>query len=71
MKKHPKEYRCKYCEKSFVKSSDLEMHVKGLHCDTTLYKCDEGGKTFLLEWRLRKHKNIHGENAKIKKMPLF
>ena len=61
--KHPKVYRCKDCEKSFVKSSDLETHVKRFHCDTTLYKCDDCSKTFVLEWRLRKHKDIHEENA--------
>ena len=30
------------------------------------YKCDECGKTFVVEWRLKKHQILHQESASIK-----
>ena len=68
---HTKVYGCKDCDNSFEKSSDLEMHVKRFHGDTTLFKCEECGKTFVLKWRLKKHENLHVDNANIKHCHYF
>ena len=64
--KHSKVYQCKNCKSSFVKSIDLERHVKTSHLDTTQHECSECGKTFVVEWRLKKHQQIHEENANIR-----
>ena len=59
-------YQCKNCATSFVRSIDLERHVKSSHCDTTQLKCSECGKTFVVEWRLKKHQQIHKNTANIR-----
>ena len=57
--KHPVEVKCKVCDESFTKNSDLEVHLKNLHKERESHECDQCGKSFVLEWRLKKHMSIH------------
>ena len=47
--KHPVEVKCKVCEESFTKNSDLEVHLKNLHKERENHECDQCGKSFVLE----------------------
>ena len=62
--------KCKFCDDRFDKNSDLEVHIKAHHNTVETFKCDQCGKSFVLEWRLRKHQGIHKE-GKIKKCHYF
>ena len=57
--KHPVKLKCKVCEEAFEKNSDLELHLKNMHGEKENHECDQCGKTFVLEWRLKKHMGIH------------
>ena len=56
---HPSTIECKSCGKKFAKSSDFEMHMISQHQETKKYKCEQCEKSFILEWRLKKHTIIH------------
>ena len=58
--KHPQNIKCKLCEETFDKNSDLEGHIKTCHDESEIHECEDCGKTFALKWRLRKHKENHG-----------
>ena len=47
-----------------MKNSDFESHMVEKHNIEKTYKCDECDKTFLLEWRLRKHRVNHLESLR-------
>ena len=53
--------RCKLCEMTFDKSSDLENHIKSKHEEFNYEHCN---KTFVSLWRLRKHKQIHVDKSR-------
>ena len=62
---HSKEIKCKVCDKKFTKNCDLEVHLNSEHQEAKIYGCDKCEMTFVLKWRLDKHKNIHSsENLK-------
>ena len=60
---HSKTVKCKLCPKDFFKNNDLEVHIKTDHQEAEKSKCEICDMTFVLEWRLKKHMNIHSENA--------
>ena len=56
--------KCKFCKILFLKNSDLEAHVKRDHSENSQHECDICEKTFVLKWRLKKHKEGHESNLK-------
>ena len=56
--------QCSLCEKEFAKNSDLEIHIAFEHKESETFKCKDYDKTFVLEWRLRKHSIMHMENQR-------
>ena len=56
---HKETVKCKACTKSFDKNSDLKLHMTTDHESEKLHKCDICEKTFVFEWRLKKHKIMH------------
>ena len=65
-KNHSQTKKCKFCEETFLKCSDLEEHLQNFHSDATQYECEDCGKKFVFEWRMKKHKTLHEESASIK-----
>ena len=55
---------CDLCGETCMKNSDFENHMVEKHNMEKTYKCDECDKTFLLEWRLRKHRVNHLESLR-------
>ena len=51
--------KCKVCEMKFAKFCDLEWHLKAKHEECTQFECDQCKKTFVTEWRMKKHSKIH------------
>lgn len=51
--------KCDSCEATFVRYCDLETHVEENHRDFKGFNCKECGKTFVVKWRLEKHRRIH------------
>ena len=60
----PKPRNCKECKKEFKRNCDLELHMKD-HNTEKEFNCDVCGKGFFLEWRLRKHREVHQGNIRI------
>ena len=50
---------CKVCNTTFLKNSDLEMHVMEAHQAEKKFICDVCDKSFVLEWRYKKHVLMH------------
>ena len=50
---------CKVCEMTFMKNSDLEMHVMEAHESEKKFSCNVCNKAFVLEWRHKKHVAMH------------
>jgi hypothetical protein len=50
---HPAEIKCTKCKETFLKNSDSEEHIKSKHLENEKYDCEEGGKTFVLKWRMK------------------
>ena len=61
LQNHPRKIKCKLCDANFEKKSDLESHMNLNHGSVEKFQCDQCDKTFVLEWRLMKHKRIHKE----------
>ena len=59
---HKRQIKCKTCPESFEKNCDLEVHIKMQHGSEEPFKCDVCDKCFSLEWRLKKHENMHKSN---------
>ena len=55
---------CEHCEQVFDKNCDLEYHIIKCHEDYQQFECEECRKTFVTEWRLNKHRQIHKGKAK-------
>ena len=59
---HPRKIKCKLCQSTFDKNCNLEEHMKTSYEERENFEC---GKTFVLQWRLREHKENHAsENVK-------
>ena len=56
--------KCDKCGEIFDKNSDFEIHMEEVHKVDKIFKCELCGKIFLLEWRLRKHGNVHIDKPK-------
>ena len=54
--------KCKLCENTFEKNSDLEIHLK-THSEVEHFKCNKCEKVCYLEWRLKKHLEAHDQNV--------
>ena len=50
---------CTMCEETFVYNADLEKHMNNEHNASKDFECTVCGKRFLLEWRLKKHAQMH------------
>jgi hypothetical protein len=75
LKKHNQTYhtpwiKCKSCDNTFEKTCDLEFHIKVNHDSVETIQCDKCDKTFALEWRFKKHQEIH-TNKNIRKCHYF
>ena len=68
---HLRKIKCKSCEETFDKNSDLEMHMKTIHVSSESFNCGTCEKKFVLKWRLTKHQENHTVGTLIKKMSLF
>ena len=51
--------KCKKCEETFGKSSELEEHIVRKHGIGREYDCDKCEKTFALKLRRNKHREGH------------
>ena len=58
-----KSVKCEDCGRLFSRNCDFEEHLEE-HQTDKLFECKECGKKFYLEWRLRKHTNLHKEKGK-------
>ena len=50
---------CDECEETFLKLSDLELHLKSKHGQTPTFSCDECNSKFVTKTRLVMHLQIH------------
>ena len=57
--------KCKECDKTFAKNSDLEVHVVAEHGHEKTFGCETCGKLFVLEWRMKKHLAMQKEETTI------
>ena len=62
------------CRKSFVRNSDLNVHIQRVHETNRKYKCEVEGcdKSFVSQGELRRHTLTHhhfGESVSINLMP--
>ena len=57
--------KCRLCDKRFNRNSDFEIHMVDQHDAKKDFECDLCGKTFLLQWRLKKHGFIQTQKAKM------
>lgn len=55
----PKMKSCSQCEGTFSRNVELERHMVHFHRLDKPHACEICGKTFYLEWRLKKHLSIH------------
>ena len=63
-KSHSTTIKCKICTKIFSKNNELEAHIKSEHEEIEKFHCENCDLTFVLKWRLEKHKTMHTEEAK-------
>ena len=56
---HSKHFTCNTCNQKFEESPTCEHHMITMHKIEKQHKCDECESTFLVEWRLKKHKKNH------------
>ena len=56
---HIQKAKCTMCEELFDRNCDMENHIRNIHESFETYDCDKCEKTFVLEWRLRKHREGH------------
>ena len=55
----PLEQKCSICDKTFKENVDLELHLKNEHFGAETFSCNLCDQKFYLEWRLRRHKEVH------------
>ena len=67
---HNKLIKFKSCDKTFENNCDLELHINENHDSAEHLECVKCGKRFVLEWRLKKHQEIH-TNQNIRKCHYF
>ena len=57
--------KCKTCDETFTKNSELETRMKSCHYAEE-FKCDQCPKTFVLKWRLQKYQSNHSNMENMK-----
>ena len=62
--------KCKLCEQLFSKRCELEVHIQYEHEAAEIFQCEDCDKTFVLKWRLTKHRKNH-TSTEIKKCHYF
>ena len=67
---HPKSIECQKCDERFATNSQLQRRIKE-HSSVKLFKCEECDKSFNFQWRLNKHKEMHGRDQMIRKCHFF
>ena len=60
-----KKKSCNECGEKFTRNCQLETHMVNFHGLEKIHACEVCGKTFYLEWRLKKHTSIHTGSHKI------
>ena len=55
---HEKLHKCRMCEQTFPKICELETHIMDSH-EYKPFECTKCDKTFVLKWRLTKHRSGH------------
>ena len=58
------EKKCNECGEVLTRNSDFEKHMQEKHDAKKTFECDVCGKMFLLEWRLKKHVDIHKQEPR-------
>ena len=56
---HPNEFKCTLCKERFKRKCDLELHMENHHKTEKNYECTICNKSFVLNWRMKKHEEIH------------
>ena len=56
---------CTICSETFPRNSDFEAYMTEKHEAEKTFGYDVCGKMFLLQWRLKKHKQIHIVKPKV------
>ena len=64
--RHPKMVMCNICDVPFKENHEIELHMESVHQRKRQFECDKCDMSFHLQWRLRKHMELHGE-AKTRK----
>eukprot|EP00093_Oithona_nana_P005023 05023.XXX_230578_230894_1 [CDS] Oithona nana genome sequencing. len=55
-------YKCKYCERSFSISSNLQRHVRNIHNKEKPFKCSLCDNSFCQQANLERHVRKHQES---------
>jgi ecotropic virus integration site 1 protein len=68
-------YRCKYCDRSFSISSNLQRHIRNIHNKEKPFKCEKCQRCFgqqtNLDRHMRKHEQLRsGSNKQSKQQQL-
>ena len=50
---------CSVCDSKFKQFHELETHIENEYKDKEIFKCDKCDKLFHLQWRLKKHEQLH------------
>ena len=56
--------KCNLCDKTFLKSFELERHVRSSHETYQDYECQICDKKFVTKRRLRKHQQLYSGKVK-------
>ena len=65
-------YRCKYCDRSFSISSNLQRHIRNIHNKEKPFKCEKCQRCFGQQTNLDRHMRKHDQvrNNKLSKQQL-
>ena len=52
---HERNYKCEFCEKSFIASNDLKVHIKRIHDCVKDINCESCSKLFSTTKDMKEH----------------
>ena len=52
-------FKCEYCYKVFTSKRQIYMHIKRCHETNKDYACITCGRSFVDNWKLKKHEEVH------------